>query len=228
MLIFIDSKAPEAAKLILRNTGKVIEFETEGLCYDAISGHPDVFFFQHPNGLIIAPNTPLKYKNILKDNKIQFIEGELPVGIVYPQTACYNALYTSYGVLHNSNFSDSAIKRLQAKTLHCKQGYVRCNTIKVGDLFLTSDHGIESVLIKQSFKVFHVDPQSIELKGFRNGFFGGCCGIWEKKLYCCGSLHSIPNADELIKLIHHEGYSIVELNEGALIDVGGIFFIPSQ
>lgn len=224
MLIFIDSKAPEKSKKNLRKSGEVIEFNTSGICYDAISGHPDVFFFQHPSGLIIAPNTPKKYKDILSQNGIEFVEGKLPVGKVYPETAHYNALFTTYGILHNSNLSDPTIIGLKAKLLNCKQGYVRCNTIQVGDMFLTSDRGIENLLTIHSIEVYYVEPQYIVLQGFRNGFIGGCCGIWEKNLYFCGSLQSIPNKDNIIARIHSEGYTIVELNEGPLIDVGGVFF----
>jgi hypothetical protein len=228
MLIFIDSRAPEKAKRELGKTGEVIDFETSGICYDAISGHPDVFFFQHPSGLIIAPNTPKKYKDILIKNGIEFSEGKLPVGKAYPDTAHYNALFTTDGIIHNRNISDPTIKKLIAKSLHCKQGYVRCTTIQIGDVFLTSDPGIEYLLTNQSLNVCYLNPQSIVLDGFRNGFIGGCCGIWQKNIFICGSLHSIPNKDYITTYIHSEGYSIVELTEGPLIDVGGIFFFHSK
>jgi hypothetical protein len=228
MLIFIDRKAPEKAKINLRKMGEVIDFETSGICYEAISGHPDIFFFQHPEGLIIAPNTPEKYKSILNQNGIAYNEGELSVGTEYPQTAHYNALFTKYGILHNNHLSDPAIKGLYAIPLHCKQGYVRCTTIQIADMFVTSDQGIGKLLRKHFLEVHYIDPQKIILQGFRNGFIGGCCGVWEKSLYLCGSFRSISNNSNLINLIHQKGYNIVDLYDGPMIDVGGIFFISPK
>ena len=70
MLIIIDNKLPEAAKKTLSAFGEIIEFSTSEITYEAISGHPDVFFCKTDKTLVVAPNLPQQYKSILKKNNI--------------------------------------------------------------------------------------------------------------------------------------------------------------
>jgi hypothetical protein len=228
MFILLDARAPDQARKNLSSIGNVIDFKTHGICYDAISGHPDIFLFQHPGGYVVAPNLPYRYKEILLEQSLPVKEGSLPVGISYPKTAYYNALYSTFGILHNKNITDCEVKATSTEMIHCQQGYARCTTIQLGDTFFTSDKGIERTLLAKSLKVFFVDPQNIVLQGFNNGFFGGCCGIWEKKIYFCGALSEYYFSRSLIAAIESQGYKIVELYNGPLVDVGGIFFISQQ
>ena len=225
MLIMLDESAPIAARKALEKEGEVVLFQTNNICYDAISGHPDIFFFQHPNGLIIAPNTPEKYKKLLSDKGIPFITGNSEVGEKYPCTAIYNALHTSHGVLHNRVITDDAIKNHFPLFIDCKQGYVRCTTIQTGNLFITSDKGIERVLLNNNLNVIYACPENISLKGFRHGFFGGCCGLCGKKLYICGSLREVPGYKSLAGSIESQGFEIKEICSRGLHDVGGILFL---
>ncbi len=227
MLIIIDQKAPDKAKYKLSQVGKVVEFATDGICYDAISGHPDIFFFQWPGGLVVAPNLPGKYKQLLQEEGISFQEGAFIVGQKYPFTAHYNALYTSQGILHNTKYTDPVIKNLGYPLIHCRQGYVRCNTLQAGKTMITSDRGIEKVLTKQEIESVFVEPSKVLLKGVANGFFGGCCGFWMKKLYICGSLNNLPGGEEFKSSLEHE-IEIIPLYNGPLMDVGGIMFIKHR
>jgi hypothetical protein len=85
MLNIIDKKIPEEAKKNLAEAGlhpdySLLELETEGLVYPAISGHPDIFFCQTPQTLVIAPNLPHPCKEILIKNQISFSESKLRTG----------------------------------------------------------------------------------------------------------------------------------------------------
>jgi hypothetical protein len=75
--------------------GGLMELETSGITYPAISGHPDIFFCQTPAGLIVAPNLPEEYFSLLDQHKIKYQKGENPLGKAYPQTSPYNAVVTS-------------------------------------------------------------------------------------------------------------------------------------
>ena len=92
MPILIDGRMPLAAKEKLRQFGEMIEFATEGITYEAISGHPDIFFCPTPNGLVVAPNLPKKYFDFLLKFSISFTLGKNPVGKIYPDSALYNRL----------------------------------------------------------------------------------------------------------------------------------------
>ncbi len=228
MLIFIDRKAPAVARQALSHWGEVVVFDAPGIAYDAVSGHPDVFIFQYPGGLIVAPNIPARYLEILDRHNIAYQKGIMPVGAKYPATAIYNALYTPYGVLHNAKVSDDLIKEKATKFIHCRQAYTRCTTFLAGELFLTSDRGIEHTLLQQSLNVQFVHPQNIVLQGFKCGFIGGTCGLWQKKVYFCGSLYGLQHAELIREQLHHNGFEIIELYQGPLMDVGGILFIQEK
>lgn len=225
MLIFIDDRAPEVAKQRLSAMGNVVGFSTSGVCYDAISGHPDIFMFQYPGGLVVAPDMPAQYLNILDTAGVSYTLGKKTVGPKYPSTAHYNALFTSYGILHNSSISDEKVISIPGNHIFCRQGYVRCNTLQVGNYLITSDKGIQKALDKKSIPAIFINPENIYLPGFRNGFFGGCCGLWNNQVYICGGPRQLSWFDVFFEIIKHEGFEPVFLTDGPLMDIGGIFFI---
>ena len=74
MLILLDRKMPETAKEKLATYGEIVEFASKGITYEAISGHPDIFFCPTPAGLIVAPNLPQEYFSFLDQNNITYLK----------------------------------------------------------------------------------------------------------------------------------------------------------
>ena len=234
MLIIVDHKISGAAKERLSLYGELIELKTEGITYPAISGHPDIFFCQGMDKLIVAPNLPKQYFDVLNNRRIDFITGEFPVGPEYPSTACYNAVATSNYLIHNFRHTDFVITRTfqDLTPVHVDQGYCRCNLLPLKyDHFITSDTGIYKVLKaglhppSGGWSPLLVSPEGILLEGFPHGFFGGCCGIWENKVFVNGSLNQFPEGEKIRGYLKRLGYKIVELYDGLLEDIGSILFI---
>lgn len=228
MLILCDSKMPSAAKAGLTSYGEVVEFATEGITYDAISGHPDIFFCKTPGGLVVAPNLPENYFTILDQNAIKYTKGSLPVGKKYPLSARYNSLVTGKYSIQNTEIADPVIAELNPahKIIPVKQGYVQCNLLALpNNTFITSDRGIEKSLKQHDIEVLFVDPSCVQLDGFEHGFFGGACGINGDKLFICGSLHYFTESEKIEKSVSAAGMKIVELYEGQPVDVGTILFM---
>lgn len=228
MLILLDKKMPHAAKETLAAYGQIVEFTTEGITYEAISGHPDIFFCPTPAVLVVAPNLPDKYLNILDQDSIRYTKGLLPVGKAYPETARYNLLFTNRFIIHNSAISDPGILNLNTnpEIIPVKQGYVRCNLIALpNDTFITCDHGIEKSLKLHKLEVLYVDPTCVKLDGFGNGFLGGACGLYKNILFVCGSLKYCKEQSHIESFAAQAGVSIIELYEGQLVDVGTVLFI---
>jgi len=228
MFIIADNRIPPQAKKKLSEYGEIFNFSTEGITYESISGHPDIFFCQVNNKLIVAPNLPDLYKNTLTKNSIPFIEGELPIEKKYPGTSRYNAVATDNYLIHNFRYTDSVITNIgdDLELIHSGQGYTRCNLLPLcNDSFITSDQGINEVLNGFGLKTFFVQPDDIILPGMKHGFFGGACGIYEDKFFIIGSLSNLKNGEELKAYIDNLDYQIIELYEGPLFDGGSIFFI---
>lgn len=228
MLIIVDRKIPPEAINKLGDFGEVQLFGTSGVTYEAISGHPDVFFCTVGDTLVIAPNIPESFKKILSGKNIPFIPGELPVGSKYPETARYNAVCNGSYLLHNFRYTDSVVTNRadDLDLIHLNQGYARCNLIPLkGNRFITSDEGIFRVLSKFDFEVLLVNPQGIMLPGFSNGFIGGTCGIRENRVFFLGSLAHFAEGEKVRSFLDKAGYEIIELFNGPLYDGGSLLFV---
>jgi hypothetical protein len=228
MLILIDKKIPGPAKEELARHGELLELETTGITYDAISGHPDIFFHQTPDKLIAAPNTPKKYLSTLESKGIKFLSGEQAVGEKYPASSAYNAVSAGNLLIHNFRNTDSVITtaREDADLIHVDQGYARCNILALDDRhFITSDEKVKRVLDRFDKDCLYVSPEGIILPGFKHGFFGGCCGLSGGKVFITGSLKHYAEGEKVKWYLSAKGYEIIELYDGQLFDGGSILFI---
>lgn len=226
MFILTDRRIPAAVKSHLKKYGELLFVESNDIVYPAISGHPDIFVCQTKNGLFIAPNTPGKLKDQLREKHIRFVEGKATIGQKYPQTAPYNAVVTNQLLIHNLQLSDAVLldECASLKRIHVNQGYSRCNIIALDDKrFITSDRGIEKALANKGFDVLFVSPKGIILPGFNHGFIGGCCGVFENTLFFTGSLNHFPEGDKIRNFV--KGKEVIELYDGPLFDGGSLMFI---
>lgn len=228
MLIVIDKRIPTAAKKKLAQFGEIVEFETEQISYESISGHPDIFLCQTPNHLICAANTPQKYLKLFEQHKISFQLGKNSIGQIFPETSHYNCVVTENLVIHHRKYTDPTIlaHASEQKFIQVNQAYTRCNLMALGEnAFITSDKGIEQTLLRQNLAVDYFSPEEILLPGFKNGFIGGCLGIFSKKLFVLGNPHYRDWNHAFQKMAHTHDLEIISLYNGPLFDGGSIFFL---
>ena len=231
MLIIIDKKIPQQAKEKLIEYGDLLEIETSGITYDAISGHPDIFFHYTGKELIVAPNTPGRYISVLDEKGIEYMHGEQPVGEKYPASSAYNSVSTGNLLIHNFRNTDSVITTVleDADLIHVDQGYTRCNILALDEQhFITSDEKIKRVLDRFNKDCLYISPEGILLPGFKHGFFGGCCGILGQKVFVLGSLKKYDEGEKVSEYLTSKGYEIIELYNGQLFDGGSILFIGNE
>jgi hypothetical protein len=232
MYILIDPGIPEEAKNRLSLYGQLVELENNNVTYKAISSHPDIFCCQTPDNLIVASNASSKLFDFLKINNINFITGNQDVGLKYPDTSLYNAVVTKKFLIHNTKYTDNTIKNSCVKNTHItvKQSYTRCNLLPLGENhFITSDEGIYKALnVVSGISVIYVNPENIILPGFKNGFFGGCCGIFQNKLFIIGNLSYVNESKNIRSFIENAGFQIIELYNGPLFDGGSLMFVENS
>ena len=236
-MIIVDDNISRVSKEKLSQYGELLELKTEGITYSAISGHPDIFFCQSNDKLIVAPNLPQQFIDILLEHKIEIMPGEFPIGGEYPASARYNAVATGKYLIHNFRYTDFMITRTleDLHPLHVDQGYCRCNLLPLkDDHFITSDAGIFKALKglhppdggwSPEGRYLLVSPEDILLEGFPHGFFGGCCGVWEEKVFVNGSLSYYRDGEKVRDYLDNLDYKIVELIKGPLVDIGSILFL---
>ena len=229
--IIADARMPEEAKKNLKKLGDVLFLNPTDITYKSISAHPDIFFFQTKDGLIHAPNAPKRIVKELKKRKIKLTEGKKEVGRKYPETVPYNAVGIGDTLIHNLKHTDETILSLYENHIHVNQGYTRCNLVALnGNSFITSipDNRLcpseSHVETYGRTSILHIDPKQIKLEGHDHGFFPGCCGVWKNNLIVCGSTKHLKEKEALDKFLKDNGFNLIELYDGELVDVGSVFF----
>lgn len=230
MLIICDHRAPDEAIQRLSNGGSVIRFNAKLLASSPLHGHPDIFMCQTPETLIVAPNSDAQLVCQLGLHKIPFVFGELPVEAHHPQISRYNAVVTKKVTICNPKTVDPKIMELSAgnTVVEVRQSYCRCSTVALSDTsFLTSDAKTDEQLRKHGFRSVWINPSAIRLQGYNHGLFGGCAGVLKEQnsLFLMGSLDVLTNKEEVFASIKESGLDLIELHQGPLVDVGGIFFL---
>ena len=244
--IIADSRMPEEAKKNLKKLGDVLFLNPTDITYKSISAHPDIFFFQTKDGLVYAPNAPKRIVKELKKKKIKLTEGKKEVGRKYPDTVPYNAVGIGNTLIHNLKHTDETILSLYENHIHVNQGYTRCNLVALKEgVFITSmedykttrpqDNRQECLSLSNAGlgastssatekSILYIDPKQIKLEGHDHGFFPGCCGVWKNNLIVCGSTKHLKEKEELDKFLKDNGFNLIELYDGELVDVGSVFF----
>ncbi len=228
MVIIHDARLPEAALRNLRKYGDCISFITSGITSEAISGHPDIFFFPCENKLIVAPNVPAHYLEKLLNHHIHFQIGQSPVAADTENAASYNAVITPRFLIHHQNRTDTIIlQQIENRQLiHVNQAFTRCSLLPLPDeSFITSDGGIAKVLASFAISFLQVTPTDILLPPYRNGFIGGCMGVHENMVFVIGSLNHYTDGQIVRAYLEDKGYQIIELYDGPLWDGGSLFFL---
>ncbi len=231
MLIIIDKRMPAEARQKLQKYGDVLELHTSGIVYPTISGHPDIFFCQTSDGLVAAPNLPDEILLTLQNKKMKILSGIKSPGNTYPFTAHYNAVSGQRFLIHNLKYTDPTILKVAGRQthIHVGQGYTRCNLISLNDeVFITSDPGIHKTLTGIGLNCRFFPAENIQLSGFDHGFIGGTCGIWNQKIFICGSLKHYMWGKAFLSLADSAGFQIIELADDLLQDVGSILFIDHR
>jgi len=228
MLIIIDKKIPGEAKEKLSAYGALLELETEGIVYPAISGHPDIFICKTPQALVVSPSLPEKYLQKIKELKQEYLIGNLVSSIQHPGSVHYNAAVSNHYMVHRLEYTDPVILQNchTLRKIPVKQAYTRCNLLLLkDDHYITSDPGIHRNLHRSGLEGIFVSPTGIILPGFPNGFFGGVMGVLNETVFITGSLSFYADGVTVRNFLEDLHYKVVELYPGPLFDGGGILFI---
>jgi len=232
MLAIIDARAPAEVKENLKQyVTAVFEFSSEGITYNSISGHPDIFMFQDANTLIIAPNAPVGLQAFLREHKIAFQFGNKPVGTSLLESSSYNCMATETHCFFRQGYTDTSIlKHCEAKeAVLLPQSYVRCSLFNLDDThFISSDMGILKALKSTPIKTYYFEPSQIKIRDHSYGFLGGTVGKLGNTIFFMGDILKHTDGAELATFIHQNQQKYVCLGSDYLYDGGGLFFVNSS
>jgi hypothetical protein len=229
MFAIIDSRSTkQAINNLKKYVTDVYTFKTNGVTGNSISGHPDIFIYQDNNQLVVAPNSPVELLMFFDNHNIAYMKGEMDVGHELNNSVQYNCLSTSQFLFHKSGFTDSAILEINndKEFIQLPQAYTRCSLVHLcGDNYLTSDRGIENVLLKRGLSCFYFNPKEITIQDHKHGFIGGAVGIWGMRIFFNGNVELHADGQSLKEYLLNLDFDIVNLSGNFLYDGGCILFV---
>jgi len=229
MIAIIDSRSSEQAiNRLMDYVTDVYTFQTNGITSNSISGHPDIFLYQDKDHLIVAPNSPVDLFIFLDNNNIKYTKGCREVGHELDDHVQYNCLSTSEFFIHKSGYTDSTILEINKykEFVQLPQAYARCSLVHLCENnFLTSDRGIEKVLLQRGLSCFYFNPEEITIKDHKNGLIGGAVGMLGNKIFFNGNIELHADGLRLKEHLLNLNFEIVNLSDEHLYDGGCIFFV---
>ncbi len=229
MFAIIDSRSSKQAITKLKEyVEDLFVFQTSDLTYNSISGHPDIFIYQDNNHLVVAPNAPIELFKFLNNYNIAYFKGERDIGRALDNSVQYNCLSTSQFLFHKSGFTDPVILEINKdkEFVQLPQAYTRCSLVHLcEDNYLTSDRGIEKVLLQKGLSCFYFNPEEIIIQDHKNGFIGGTVGMWARRIFFNGNIELHADGQRLKEHLLNLGFDMVNLSDEYLYDGGCIFFV---
>lgn len=229
MFAIVDARAPQKAiDKLLNYVSDILLFNSKNITYNSISGHPDIFIYQDTNELIIAPNSPKILFDFFHSQNIRYKMGTTPIGTTSSDSVLYNCLSSEKYFFHKRNHTDERIiQAVKNKTkVFLPQAYTRCSMINIdANNYVTSDKGIEKILINKGFNTFYFSPDKIQIQDHKNGFIGGTSGMYNDKIFFLGNILFHNDGEQLQKFLNNLNVEIVNLNDDYLYDGGSIIFV---
>ena len=207
--------------------GELFLFRTQGITYESVSCHPDVFLYQDSTTTLLAPNAPQALAEKLASLSVPFRWGDSPVGESLRDSSLYNCVSTDTCLFHRKGYTDEALLALNRgkRFVELPQSYTRCSMFPLSEQsFITSDAGIHHVLLREGFSSFLFSPEEIRIPVHRYGFLGGTCGRWGDRLFFLGNPLRHRYGPALLRFVEAAGLEPVSLSDGYLYDGGGVFF----
>jgi len=226
-LVLVSGEYPFLASRLEKQGIEAIATEPDSRLPDPVQFHPDMqACLLDEEYMFVLSESPLKKK--LEEQGIAALETKAKPSCNYPGDVLCNAFVLGRFLVGNPGFIDSEIRqaarRLGLKESAVRQGYASCSAAIVNECsVITADPGIAAVLEGQGIDVLRIRQGFIKLPGYDTGFFGGCCGLLAPNtLGITGRLSSHPDSLRIRGFLKVRGISVFELNDGDLIDVGGI------
>lgn len=226
MKALVNSILPYEALENLSRFAEPVPFSTRGIVPEPLAGHVDIFCTKVDGKMVLAPNTPKHVVEIMEKAGMDLVFGNTEVTGETETMWAYNVMVDEKFCVCNADFIDPVLKEMfsERKTVHVRQGFARCSAVSLGGAVMTSDGGIAKALDDNNIQNILISQEGITLPGYRNGCFGGACGVCGDKVFIAGNLRHHKQGREIRDFIGKNGFMAVELSDSPLLDVGSMIF----
>ena len=171
--------------------------------------------------------------SIISISKLLLTLSDEETGNKYPRDVLFNACLVNNKLICNKKSVSSLIlecaQEVNCQIINVPQGYTKCSICPVSeDAIITADKtiaescrgfGIDALLIREG---------DISLPPYSFGFIGGTAGIYQDKIFFCGSLDTHKDAKIIREFCKKHKKNVLSLSQEGLQDVGSIFFIGDE
>lgn len=109
------------------------------------------------------------------------------------------------------------------------QGYAKCSTLVLNEnAIVTADDSVTNAAKKLGIDVLKINNSSgnVSLEPYDYGFIGGASAVYNDTVFFFGSPSLHENSEDIIRFCQKHGFSVVQLSEDGLTDIGGAFILP--
>lgn len=178
--------------------------------------------------VVCPPETYTYYKNELSAYGFNIIEGKTHLGSHYPKDCAYNVGIVGKKCFLNKNVCDELLYEILIsegyEVIHVNQGYTKCSLCPIDEnSFITGDISIARAGEDAGCSVLLISNDNILLRGFSNGFWGGCCGMESSDtLLVNGDVGLLPSGEKIKEFLKEKNIKIKNLKKGDVIDIGSV------
>ena len=183
---------------------------------------------------VCPPDSFEYYKEKLFTYGFEIIKGKTSLDCHYPDDSAYNVCIVGKKCFLNKNVCDKTLFDILTsegyEILNVKQGYTKCSVCPVDEnSIITADVSIAKEAKKHGMDVLLISNDGIELSGYNNGFFGGCCGLGAEDILLINGNIDVFSAGKSIKdFLNKKGIRVKSLKKGPLTDIGSIIPLMTQ
>ena len=190
--------------------------------------HSDIQCLKINDTFFVAKNC-IALKHILCDKGLKIVESESFLKKEYPDNVILNALYIGNKLYCKESALDINVKEYCGQNdidiINVNQGYTKCSTACINDIFITADRGIYEALQNNGVEGLLIKSGNIVLHGCDYGFIGGCCFEYKGTVYFTGDLKYHPDEKIIKDFLNKHSYKIDYLSNNELYDIGGFIVI---
>ena len=222
--VLVDCKLNNRSCELLENQGiRVIKTRPLRSISNSTSTHPDMQLVRiDERTALVAAELADYYAELLPDYRLISIDG---IKLPYPNDCSLN--FTVIGdrcfITENQFNTVRSVTDIRYKIVKIKQGYSRCSICILNEnAIITADYGIIRAAKNVAMRAYYLPDESILLDGYRNGFWGGCCGlISPETVFFNGNIESLPCKTRLFDILKSEKITPLYCKDISLYDNGG-------
>lgn len=177
---------------------------------------------------VCPPDSYDYYRKKLSPYGFSIIKGRTSLDSHYPKDSAYNVCVVGKKCFLNKNVCDGLLLDILTsegyEIINVKQGYTKCSVCPIDEnSIITADSSVAKAAKEQKMDVLLISNNNIELTGYDNGFFGGCCGLSDKHtLLVNGEIRYLSQSTVVLEFLNKKRITVKELKKGPLTDIGSI------